>query len=117
MLNFANFSQAREVYHYSSYALAAGIPAALLFGAPGACRGRGRRGGGRRTRARCVHSSRRPPRPSSRRAPAAVSTIVDLSLGVVVPLHAHMGVRSVLLDYVHEPSSQSLALAVLVRRM
>ena len=26
-----------------------------------------------------------------------------------------MGVRSVLLDYVHEPSSQSLALAVLVR--
>jgi hypothetical protein len=51
---------------------------------------------------------------SSRRAPA-VSTIVDLSLGIVVPLHAHMGVRSVLLDYVHEPSSQSLALAVLVR--
>ena len=43
----------------------------------------------------------------------AVSTIVDLTLGIVVPLHAHMGVRSVLVDYVHGPTEQTMALAVL----
>jgi len=76
LLNFAKFSGAREAYHYSSYALAAGIPAALLFGAP-------------------------------------VSTLVDLTMGVVLPLHAHLGLRSVIVDYVHDGTNQRLALAVL----
>jgi succinate dehydrogenase (ubiquinone) membrane anchor subunit len=66
----------REVYHYTSYFLAAGIPLTLLFGGP-------------------------------------VSTVVDLALGVVIPLHFHIGMRSVIVDYVHELPSQRLALAAL----
>ena len=66
----------REVYHYTSYFLAAGVPATLLLGGP-------------------------------------VSTVVDLALGVVIPLHFHIGMRSVLVDYVHDPTSQRMALAAL----
>lgn len=42
-----------------------------------------------------------------------VSSAIDLVAGVVVPLHAHMGMRSVIIDYVHEPSTQQVALAAL----
>lgn len=69
-------STAREYYHYTSYALAAGIPAALVLGSP-------------------------------------ISTLVDFSLGIVIPVHAHMGMRSILIDYVHDPSLQKVALGVL----
>lgn len=37
LLNFSNYSTAREALHYSTYALAAGIPAALLLGPPSTC--------------------------------------------------------------------------------
>lgn len=64
------------MYHYTSYALAGGIPAALLLGPP-------------------------------------VSTVIDLAFGIVIPLHAHIGMRSVLIDYVHDVSSQRMALLLL----
>ena len=76
LLNFTTFSSAKDAYHYSTYALAGGIPAALLFGSP-------------------------------------ISNIVDVALGVVLPLHAHFGVRSVIVDYVHDATNQRLAVAVL----
>ncbi len=66
----------REVYHYTSYALVAGIPASLLVGPP-------------------------------------ISPVVDLALGVAIPLHFHIGMRSVLVDYVHDVPTQRLALAAL----
>lgn len=75
-MKFKSASASREVYHYTSYALAAGIPAALVLGSP-------------------------------------VSTVVDLAFGVVIPLHAHIGMRSVLIDYVHDVSTQRIALLVL----
>ena len=62
-------SSQKEFYHYTSYAMVAGIPASFLLGAP-------------------------------------VSTVVDLACGVIVPLHAHIGMRSVLVDYVHEESTR-----------
>jgi len=40
-----------------------------------------------------------------------VSSAVDLVAGLVVPLHAHIGMRSVIIDYVHEPSTQQVVLA------
>ena len=76
LFNFAHSSTAREYYHYTSYALAGGIPAALLMGAP-------------------------------------ISTLVDFSLGLIIPAHFHMGMRSVLIDYVHDPALQKVALGVL----
>lgn len=42
-----------------------------------------------------------------------VSTVVDLAFGVVIPLHAHIGMRSVLIDYVHDVSTQRIALLIL----
>lgn len=63
----------KEMLHYSSYFLAAGIPAALMFGSP-------------------------------------VSTVVDYAACFVVPLHFHIGMRSVIVDYVHDLSNQQLAL-------
>lgn len=75
-MNFASPTRAREVYHYTSYALAAGIPLALAIGAP-------------------------------------VSTVVDAAMCAVVPLHGHMGMRSVIIDYVHDPSTQGVALMAL----
>jgi succinate dehydrogenase hydrophobic anchor subunit len=44
---------------------------------------------------------------------APVSTGVDLLCGVVVPLHAHIGMRSIVLDYVHDVSTQRVVLASL----
>ena len=64
------------MYHMTSYALAAGIPLALVLGGP-------------------------------------VATGVDLALGVLIPVHAHIGMRSVLIDYVHDATSQRVALAAL----
>ena len=75
-MNFASPTRAREVFHYTSYSLAAGVPLALAIGAP-------------------------------------VSTIVDAAMCVVLPLHAHLGLRSVIVDYVHDGTNQRLALAVL----
>jgi succinate dehydrogenase (ubiquinone) membrane anchor subunit len=66
----------RDVFHYTSYALAGGVPAALLLGAP-------------------------------------VSTVVDLALGIVIPVHFHIGMRSVIVDYVHDVSTQRIALGAL----
>lgn len=64
------------MWHATSYALAAGFPAAMIFGGP-------------------------------------IGTIVDLGFAVIIPLHMHMGMRSVLLDYVHPVGQQKLALALL----
>ena len=64
------------MYHYTSYFLAAGIPAALLLGGP-------------------------------------VAGVVDLALGVAIPVHFHIGMRSILVDYVHEATNQRIALAAL----
>ncbi len=74
-------SSVRELYHMSSYFLAAGVPIALLFGAP-------------------------------------FSTAVDFSLGVVLPLHMHIGMRSVLADYlphmgVTDATSQKICIQIL----
>lgn len=55
-------SSVREVYHYTSYALAAGVPLALATS-------------------------------------GSMTTAMDLAMGVVVPLHFHIGMRSVLADY------------------
>lgn len=76
LLKFDKQSTVKEVYHYTSYFLAAGVPTALLLGAP-------------------------------------VTSVLDLAMGVVIPLHFHIGMRSVLVDYVHEPAQQNAVLAVL----
>jgi len=76
LLNFKSPAAAKEALHYSSYFLAAGLPAALLLGAP-------------------------------------VSTAVDLAAGLVIPLHAHMGMRGVIIDYVWDVPQQRLALLAL----
>ena len=44
---------------------------------------------------------------------APVSTVVDLACGVVIPLHAHIGMRSVIVDYVHEQSTRDAVLMAL----
>jgi succinate dehydrogenase hydrophobic anchor subunit len=64
------------VYHYTSYALAAGVPLAVYMGEP-------------------------------------LSTLVDLGMTVILPLHLHIGMRSILVDYVHTPENQKAALVVL----
>lgn len=38
---------------------------------------------------------------------------VNLLMGLVIPLHAHIGMRSVLLDYVHDVGTQQIALGAL----
>ena len=72
-IGLTDATKARTALHYTTYALAVGLPAALLFGAP-------------------------------------VSTLVDATLSVAIPLHGHLGMRSVLVDYVHGPQLK-LALA------
>jgi succinate dehydrogenase hydrophobic anchor subunit len=42
-----------------------------------------------------------------------VSSVVDLVAGVVIPLHAHVGMRSVLFDYVHDVPTQRMTLGAL----
>lgn len=42
-----------------------------------------------------------------------MSSVVDVVLGVAIPLHFHIGTRSIIVDYVHERSNQQLALAAL----
>ena len=69
-------SSQKEFYHYTSYAMVAGIPASFLLGAP-------------------------------------VSTVVDLACGAIIPLHAHLGMRSVLVDYVHDQSTRDAILMAL----
>jgi succinate dehydrogenase (ubiquinone) membrane anchor subunit len=76
LFNFDKASGQREALHFTSYALAFGVPAALLIGPP-------------------------------------VSTVVDLAMGIVVPLHSHLGMRSVIVDYVHDVTTQRVALLVL----
>jgi succinate dehydrogenase hydrophobic anchor subunit len=66
----------KEFFHYTSYALAAGIPASFFLGGP-------------------------------------ISTMADLACGVIIPLHAHIGMRSVIVDYVHDNSSREAILLAL----
>lgn len=42
-----------------------------------------------------------------------MSTVVDVAMGVVVPLHAHIGMRSVIVDYIHERTSREALLMAL----
>ncbi len=42
-----------------------------------------------------------------------VSTVVDLAMGVIVPVHSHLGMRSVIVDYVHDVSMQRIVLLLL----
>jgi len=76
LLKFQNQATVKQIHHYTSYFLAAGLPAALLLGSP-------------------------------------ISTVVDLGLGIVIPLHFHIGMRSVIIDYVHPPVQQKLAIGML----
>jgi succinate dehydrogenase hydrophobic anchor subunit len=76
LLKFAKASSQREAFHYTSYLLAAGVPAAFIFGGP-------------------------------------VATLMDFALGLAIPLHFHIGMRSVLLDYVPNVANQKIALALL----
>jgi succinate dehydrogenase hydrophobic anchor subunit len=66
----------RDVFHYTSYGLAAGFPAALFIGSP-------------------------------------ISSVFDYAFAVAIPLHFHIGMRSVLIDYVHDVPTQQLALGAL----
>ena len=42
-----------------------------------------------------------------------VASVANLACGVVIPLHAHIGMRSVVLDYVHSVPQQRAVLAAL----
>ena len=42
-----------------------------------------------------------------------VSGILDVAMSVAIPVHFHIGMRSIIVDYVHEPSSLSAALNIL----
>lgn len=42
-----------------------------------------------------------------------VATLVDFTLGLAIPLHFHVGMRSVIVDYVHDVTTQQMVLAVL----
>ncbi len=75
-MKFSHYAKQREVWHFTSYALAGGLPVALLVGGP-------------------------------------VAFVVDFALGLIIPLHFHMGMRSVIIDYVHDPPVQRIALALL----
>ena len=76
LLSFKSAASAKEALHYTSYFLAAGLPCALVLGAP-------------------------------------VSTVVDFASGLIIPLHAHMGMRGVIIDYVWDVPQQRLALLAL----
>lgn len=76
IFKFNNWSQSRDLHHYTSYFLALGIPASLVFGGP-------------------------------------VSTVVDFCAGVIIPTHFHLGMRSVIIDYIHPIPTQRMALGAL----
>jgi succinate dehydrogenase (ubiquinone) membrane anchor subunit len=40
-----------------------------------------------------------------------VASLVNVTMGIVIPLHAHIGMRSVILDYVHVVPQQRAVLA------
>lgn len=42
-----------------------------------------------------------------------VTTLADIVMGLAIPLHFHMGMRSVLLDYVHDEDQLKAALVLL----
>lgn len=44
-------------------------------------------------------------------APSLYS-VADVGLGVLIPLHAHVGMRSVILDYVHGSAQKTALLAM-----
>ena len=44
-------------------------------------------------------------------APALYS-VADVGLGVLIPLHAHVGMRSVILDYVHGGAQKTALMAM-----
>lgn len=44
---------------------------------------------------------------------APISSICDLVFGVALPVHFHLGMRSVLIDYVHDVPVQRMALGAL----
>jgi hypothetical protein len=60
--NLPRASSVRNLHHFTSYALAAGVPLALASG-------------------------------------GSLTTLMDFGLGIVIPLHFHIGMRSVLVDY------------------
>jgi len=47
-------------------------------------------------------------------SPSILNWPVDLALGVLVPVHSHIGLRSVLIDYVPDPYRKQSLLALLV---
>jgi hypothetical protein len=42
----------------------------------------------------------------------ALYAVADVGLGVLIPLHAHVGMRSVILDYVHGGAQKTALLAM-----
>ena len=51
--------------------------------------------------------------PLSLVAGSPITPLCDLAFGVIIPLHAHVGIRSVIIDYVWNVSTQRLALGAL----
>lgn len=71
---FEKASTTKAVTHYTSYALAVGVPLAVASG-------------------------------------AAVSSAIDIVMNLVIPVHMHIGMRSVIVDYVWDLKTQRAALA------
>jgi succinate dehydrogenase hydrophobic anchor subunit len=69
-------SRVTKLYHMTSVGLAAGVPLALLMGAP-------------------------------------VTTIADMAFAFMIPLHSHIGMRSVIVDYIWDSSKQRAAIMLL----
>ena len=69
-------SKVTKMYHMTSAGLAAGVPLALLMGAP-------------------------------------VTTIADMAFAVMIPLHSHIGMRSVIVDYIWDADKQRAAILLL----
>ena len=72
-LTFSKGSTQRNVFHYTTYSLAALVPAGVFMG-------------------------------------GGLASAADMVLAVVIPLHFHIGLRSVILDYVKPDSVQRTAL-------
>lgn len=73
VLTFSKGSTQRNVFHYTTYSLAALVPAGVFMG-------------------------------------GGLASAADMVLAVVIPLHFHIGLRSVILDYVKPDSVQRTAL-------
>ena len=44
---------------------------------------------------------------------APLVNVLDFAFAVIIPLHTHIGLRSVIVDYVYNPKQQNMALKVL----